>query len=170
MLTYWATSLLAVAVGHVLCVFFFSSQLCCPLRFQNSPQTCLWEGFLLFGTFSSFTTPTPGWVSVSLLSLIFCPTSFRREWAAFLAWCPPPAFRNCFVEVSQHSNDLLVNLLGRKWSPGPIPPPSWDHPLVGPICYYKSKSMECPLYSFIPECYRMELGSLGRPVLPGQTL
>jgi len=112
----------------------------------------------------------PTFLSVSLLSLIFCPTSFRREWAAFLAWCPPPAFRNCFVEVSQHLNDLLVNLLGRKWSPGPIPPPSWDHPLVGPICYYKSKSMECPLYSFIPECYRMELGSLGRPVLPGQTL
>ena len=38
----WATSLLAVAVGHVFCVFFFfSSQLCCPLRFQNSPQNCL---------------------------------------------------------------------------------------------------------------------------------
>ena len=33
----WATSLLAVAVRHVFCQFFFS-QLCCPLRFQNSPQ------------------------------------------------------------------------------------------------------------------------------------
>ena len=30
------------------------------------------------------------------LSFIFCPTSFWREWAAFLgAWCPPPAFSSC---------------------------------------------------------------------------
>ena len=33
------------------------------------------------------------------LSFIFFPTSFRRQWAAFLgAWCPLPAFRSCFVE------------------------------------------------------------------------
>ena len=30
------------------------------------------------------------------LSLIFCPFSFWRQWAAFLgAWCPLPAFRSC---------------------------------------------------------------------------
>ena len=51
-----------------------------------------------------------------------CPTSFRREWTAFLgAWWPPPAFRSCFVEVAQHSNDLLMTLWGRNWSPHPIP-------------------------------------------------
>ena len=44
--------------------FFFLSQLCCPLRFQNSPQICLWEGSLLFGNFSSFTTPSSGRVSI----------------------------------------------------------------------------------------------------------
>ena len=55
-----------------------------------------------------------------------CPTSFQREWAAFLgAWWPLSAFSSCFVEVAEHSNDLLMNLLGRKWSPRPIPPPSW---------------------------------------------
>ena len=53
-------------------------------------------------------------LSLTLLSLflsfIFCPISFQREWAAFLgAWCPPPVFRSCFVEVAQHSNDLLMN-------------------------------------------------------------
>ena len=38
---------------------------------------------------------------------IFCPTSFQREWAAFLgAWCPLPALRSCFVEVGQRSNDI----------------------------------------------------------------
>ena len=60
-----------------------------------------------------------------LLCVIFCPISFQREWAAFLdAWCLPPGFRSCFVEVAQRSNDLLVNLSGRKWSPHPTPPPS----------------------------------------------
>ena len=55
----------------LFCGCFFSSWLCCPLRFQNSPQTRWWEGFLLFGNFSSFTTPSPGRVSVlnSLVSL-----------------------------------------------------------------------------------------------------
>ena len=64
------------------------------------------------------------------LSFIFCPTSFRREWAAFLdVWCPLPAFRSCFVEASQHSNYLLMNLWWRNWSPCPIPLPSWGQPL-----------------------------------------
>ena len=44
--------------------FFFFSQLRCLLRFQNSPQTRLWEGFLLFGNLSFFTTPSPGQVFV----------------------------------------------------------------------------------------------------------
>ena len=81
------------------------------------------------------------------LSIIFCPTSFWREWAAFLgAWCPLPAFRSCFVEVAQHSNDLLMNLWGRKWSPRPIPPPVeafgikgynvWESNLEIKTCYY----------------------------------
>ena len=74
--------------------------------------------------------PQDGSPSLTLLSLflsfIFCPTSFpREEWAASLgAWCPPPESRSCFVEVSQHSHDLLMNLWGRKWSPHPIPLPS----------------------------------------------
>ena len=73
--------------------------------------------------------PQDGSLSLTLfsffLSFIFCPTSFRREWAAFLgAWCPLPAFRGCFVEAAQQSNDLLMNLWGRKWSPCPIPLPS----------------------------------------------
>ena len=109
--SFWATSPLAVEVRHIFCVFFFFPQLCCPLRFQNSPQTRLWTGFLMCGNFSSFMTPSPGQVSIpkSFLSLsfAFCSTSFWREWAAFLGtWCPLPAFRSCFVEVAQHSNDF----------------------------------------------------------------
>ena len=113
---------LQLGIFDVLLFFFFFPQLCCLLRFQNSPKTCLWDSFLLGGSFTSF-IPSPGWVTipnsfVSLFLFIFCPTSFQKEWAAFLsAWCPPPAFRSCFVELSQQSNDLLINLWGRKWSP-----------------------------------------------------
>ena len=65
------------------------------------------------------------WSGVPLPSLIFCPTSFQREWAAFLdAWCSLTVFRSCYVEVAQHSNDLLMNLWGRKLCLHPIPLPS----------------------------------------------
>jgi len=46
--------------------FFFLLQLCCPLIFQNSPQTSQWEGFLVFRNFSSFTSSSP--VRVSILN------------------------------------------------------------------------------------------------------
>ena len=80
----WDTSPLGVSVRHLICgfyLFIFSSWLCCPLRFQNSPKTRWWEGFPVFGNFSSFTTPSLGWVSipnsfVSLFTFIFCPTSW----------------------------------------------------------------------------------------------
>ena len=53
--------------------------------------------------------PWDGSPSLTLLSLflsfIFCSASFWREW------------------IAQHSNDLLMNLWGRKWSPRPIPLP-----------------------------------------------
>ena len=72
-----------------------------------------------------FKTPFLRWISVPTsfvsLSFIFFPTSFQRQWAAFLgAWYPLPAFRSCFVEFAQRSNVLLMNLWGRKWSPHPI--------------------------------------------------
>ena len=111
----WVSRLLLcweLLLRHVICGFclfiYFSSWLCCPLRFQNSPQTLLWEGFLVFGNFS-FKTPSwdrsPPLTLLSLfLSFIFCPTFFWRQWAAFLdAWCPLPAFRSCFVEFAQRS-------------------------------------------------------------------
>ena len=59
--------------------FFFLFQLCCLLRFQNSPQTHLWEGFLLCGNFSFFTTPFSGQVSIptSFVShFVFCIMSY----------------------------------------------------------------------------------------------
>ena len=118
----WQLQLGTCSVG-----FFFSSRLCCPLRFQNSPKTLLWEGFLLFGNFPSFLTPSPRLSpSLTLLSLllsfIFCPT-FWREWAAFLgAWCPPPAFRSC--SAFKWSFDEFV---GEK-----VVSPSYSSAILGP--------------------------------------
>ena len=58
------------------------------------------------------------------LSFIFFPTSFWRQWAAFLgAWCTLLAFRSSFVEFSVFKCSF-DELWGRKWSPRPIPPPS----------------------------------------------
>ena len=49
-------------------IIYFSSLLCCPLCSQGLPQTWQWECSLVFGNFSLFKTPFPGWSSV--------PTSF----------------------------------------------------------------------------------------------
>ena len=53
--------------------------------------------------------------SLALLSLflssLFCPTSFRRQWAAFLgALCPQVAIRSCFVKFALRSIVLWMNL------------------------------------------------------------
>ena len=64
LLLHWQFQLGTYFVGFfVVVVVFFVSQFSCFLRFRNSLQTHLWEGFLLFGNFS-FTTPSSGWVSV----------------------------------------------------------------------------------------------------------
>ena len=76
-------------------------------RVETFPPSCL--------------PPQDGSLSLNLLSLfssfIFCSTSFWRDWTAFLdAWCPPSVSKSYFVEVDEHSNDLLVKLYGSRWS------------------------------------------------------
>ena len=65
-----------------------------------------------------------------ILSFIFFPTSFRRQWAAFLgAWCPLLAFRSCFVEFTQRLNVLLMNFYG--WGEKVVSP-SYSSAILGP--------------------------------------
>ena len=52
---------------------------CCSLGFQNSPQTRWWECSLVFGNFSSFKTPFPGWISA--------PTSFVSLFIFYILSC-----------------------------------------------------------------------------------
>ena len=115
----WATSSLGVVVRHIICGFYV---------FFPSGYVALWDSKTphrpagervpwCLETFLLWLPPCDGSPSVTLLplflSFLFCPTSFWRQWAAFWgAWCPPPAFRSCFVVFAQSSNDLLMNLWG----------------------------------------------------------
>ena len=88
------------------------------------------------------------------LSFIFYTTSSRRQWAAFSgAWCPMPTFRSCFVEFSQCSNVLLMNLWGEKCSPHPIPPPSstlyFKHSNISAVKNWSVISLSSSFSSFI---------------------
>ena len=116
------------------------------------------------------------------LSFVWCPLSFQREWAAFLgAWCPPPVFKSCFVEVAWHSNDLLMNLWGgnclfllilslkfmhhsicplfqqmfrRLWADAYVPKIVFWHPVYSrlPPPPNESKSLEIPIFTLLWNC------------------
>ena len=101
----------------VLFIYFFLLVML-PSEIPKLPIDLPMRGFPGVWKFLLFHDSLPGMglnpsVLLSLfLSFIFCPTSFPRQWAAFLgAWCPPPA-PSCFVVFAQHSNDLLINLWG----------------------------------------------------------
>ena len=113
----WGTFLLGVAFRHVICgfyVFFLPVRL--PSEIRKPPRDLPVRGFP--GAWKLPLLQLASWdgsPSLNLLSLflsfIFCPTSFRRQWAAFLgAWCPLLAIRSFFVQFAQHSNVLLMNL------------------------------------------------------------
>ena len=125
-----ATSLLGVVIRHVICgvsFIYFLLPVMLPSEIPKLPTDLPVRGFP--GVWKLPLSRLPPWdrsLSLTLLSLflffIFCPTSFQRQWAVFVgAWCPPPVFRSCFVEFSQRSNGLSMNLWGRKWFPYPIP-------------------------------------------------
>ena len=85
------------------------------------------------------------------LSFIFFPTFFWRQWAAFLgAWYPLPAFRSCFVEFTQHSDVLLMNLWGQKCYPCPIPLPSYDRPFSSYCFKGPERHRICQLRDLLP--------------------
>ena len=110
----WTTSLLAAAVRCIFCGFLFSPGYV-ALWDSKTPHRPTCERVSNCLETSPWLPPQDGSPSLTLLflflSFIFCPISFRREWAALLStWCPLPVFRSCFVEVAQHSNDLLMNL------------------------------------------------------------
>ena len=109
---WWWLWVLGVAIRHVTCGFcfcffffffgylfiYFSSQLCCPLRFRNSPQTNGWECFLVFENFSSFKTSFPGQISV--------PTSFVSPFIFYIFVLPPLKIIGCLSECLMSSTSV----------------------------------------------------------------
>ena len=131
----WVTSPLGVAIRCIICGFYL-------FIFFPPRYVALWDSKTLHRPAServSWCLETPllrlppqdGYPSLTLLSLflsfVFCPTSFSQQRAAFLgAWCPGVLRQHSEVVLWYllSSNNLLMNLLGRKWSPCPIPLPS----------------------------------------------
>ena len=126
-------------------LFFFSLPVMLPSEIPKLPTDLsvrgfptVWKLLLLHDSPQDRSSSLTVWSL--FLSFIFCPTSFQREWAAFLgAWCPPPVYRSCFVEVAQHSNELLMNMWGDSGLPvlflchlGTAPP--------GPMCFILSEN------------------------------
>ena len=154
----WAsggTFLLRVAFRHVICGFyliFLPNKL--PSKIQKLPPDRPVRGFP--GVWKLRLLGLPSWdrsPSLTLLSfflsVIFCPTSFQRQWAAFLgAWCPLLAIRSCFVKFAQRSIVLSMNLLGEK-----VVSPSYSSAMLAPPqinfdsdCWISF----CPFYQLCP--------------------
>ena len=114
--------------------FFFTPQLCCHLRFHNFLQTRLSEGFLLCGNFSSFTTPSPGWISIpkSFVSffIFYILSYFLSKRLGCLSGClmSSASIQKLFCGSCSTFKWSFDEFVGEKEVSGPIPPPSWDHP------------------------------------------
>ena len=133
----WASGLLLCwqlwLGAYSVAFFFFFPPGYVALRFQNSPQTHPWEGFLLFGNFS-FTTLCPGQVSV--------PNSFVSPFVfyilSYLLLKRMGCLSGCLVSSTSIQKGFFGSYSALKWSfdefvgekvvSHPIPPPSWDPP------------------------------------------
>ena len=125
LLLHWHLQWGVYAVCLFVCLFF--PPLTLPSEIPDTPHRHRSErvSYCLENFPPSGLPPQDRSLSLTLSSFIFCPTSFWRKWAAFLgAGVLHQGSEVVFVEVAQHSNNLLVNLWGRKCSPCPILPPS----------------------------------------------
>ena len=86
----WGTFLLGVAFRHVICGFYlFFLPVRLPSEIQKLPPDLPVQGFPGVWKLPPLRLPSrdgsPPLALLSLfLSFVFCPTSFRRQWAAFL--------------------------------------------------------------------------------------
>ena len=124
----WATSWLVIAVWDDFCEIF---QFWCPLRFQNSSLILPVRRFPIVWKFLLHDSLPKMSLSPQILCLpfifIFCPTSFQRDWFAFLGiWGHPPAFRRYSVEVVPHADWSFDVFVGEK-----VISPSYSSAMLG---------------------------------------
>ena len=120
---WWQLRELRVAVRHVICRFYlfifppgYVASWDSKTPHKPGDESVSWclETSPLLRLPSGDRSPSLLLLSL-FLSFIFCPTSFRRQWAAFLgAWCPLPAFRSYFVEFTQRSKCSFDEFVGEK--------------------------------------------------------
>ena len=132
LLLYWELPLGTQSVVYLF--IYFSSRLCCPLRFQNSPQTRWWEGFLVFGNFS-FMTPSHGQVSVpnsfGSLFIFYILSYLLSKRMGCLCGClaSSASIQKLFCGICSVFKWSFDEFVGEgKWSPCPIPSPSLINP------------------------------------------
>ena len=122
-------------VFFFVCLFCFFLLVIFPLGDSITPDrsACHRVSYYVENFPPSWFTPQDESPSLNLLflilSFIFCPTSFRREWVAFLgAWFPLLCSEVVLWKLLNIQIIFLMNFLGRNWSPHLIPSPSWDCP------------------------------------------
>jgi len=84
----------------------------CPLRFQNFLQTWLWEDFLLCGNFSSFTSPSPGRISIPKSSV----SAFVFYILSYLLLKRLSCFSQCLVSFTSFQKLFFGSCSKCKWS------------------------------------------------------
>ena len=115
---------------------YFSSQLGCPPSFENFPQTCQCQGFLVFvwKQTSSIKTPFPGWISIpsSFVSLfIFYILSYllSKTMACFSGCLMSSAsHQKLFCEVCSEFSCSFNEFLGEK-----VVSPSYSSTILAPL-------------------------------------
>ena len=118
-----------VTVGLTICEFslfiYFFSLLCCPLCFQSSAQIRQQEGFLVFGNFSIFKTPFPGWNSVppSFVSYIFS-YLLSKTWVASGCLMSSASIQKLFCGIYLAFKCFFDEFVGEKVFSLPTPPSS----------------------------------------------
>ena len=103
---------LLLQLGTYSVFFCFPSWLCCPLRFQNFLQTCLWEDFLLCGNFSSFTSPSLGRISIPKSSV----SAFVFYILSYLLLKRLSCFSRCLVSFTSFQKLFFGSCSKFKWS------------------------------------------------------
>ena len=127
LLLHWQLQLGAYSVG-----FFFLSQLCCPQRFQNSPQTCLWESFLLFENFSFMLPPQDRSPSLTLVLL------FVLYILSYLLSKRMGCLSGCLVSSASIRKLFCESCSAFKWSFGEfvgekVASPFYSSTILGPL-------------------------------------
>ena len=144
-----ATSLLAVVVRHIVGFFFYSFPFMLPSEIPKLPVDTPVRGFsIVQKLLLHYSLPR-----MSLHPSIFC-LCFHLFYFTLppfeeigLPYQVPGVLHQCSAVVLwKLLNYLLMNLQGIKWSPCPIPLPSWYCPFTLQILNFSKRTLSLPFF------------------------